>query len=137
MSLNSDCPGSPPPALLPYCRDLAEWPRSWRGDERDLAPGQNIVECFTPFLLHMTGSGLSKKTIQNHVDNLWILGGEIIRDLQETPKLRKKPINELIDTLLENDGPLLYHCDSDHQQNSFESTCRKLRRYRNGSLTGA
>jgi hypothetical protein len=107
------------------------------GDERDLAPGQNIVECFTPFLLHMTGSGLSKKTIQNHVDNLWILGGEIIRDLQETPKLRKKPINELIDTLLENDGPLLYHCDSDHQQNSFESTCRKLRRYRNGSLTGA
>lgn len=99
------------------------------GDERDLVPGQKIVEYFTPFLLHLAGSGLTKKTIQKHVDNLWVLGGEIVRDLQETPKLRKRPVNELIDALLENDGPLIYHGDSEEQQKSFESTCRKLRRY--------
>ena len=107
------------------------------GDDRDLVPGQKIVQCFTPFLLHLAGSGLTKKTVQKHIDNLWVLGGEIIRDLQETQKLRKKPIEELIDTLLENDGPLLYHCDSEEQQRSFASTCRKLRRYLNRSLTGA
>lgn len=107
------------------------------GDERDLGPGQQIVESFTPFLLHLAGCGLTKKTIQKHVDNLWILGGEIIRDLQETPKLRKKPANLLIVTLLENDGPLIYHCDSEEQQRSFESTCRKLRRYLIGSASGA
>ena len=75
---------------------------------------------------------MSKKTgspIQKHVDNLWLLGGEIIRDLQETSKLRKKPVSEIIGTLLENDGPRLYHCDSEEQQRSFESTCRKLRNY--------
>lgn len=99
------------------------------GDEQDLAPGQKLVEYFTPFLFHLAGSGLTKKTIQKHVDNVWVLGGEIIRDLQETPKLRKKPVNELIDALLEKDGPLIYHCDSEEQQRSFESTCRKLRRY--------
>ncbi len=135
--LNLDCPGSPPLSLLPYCRDLAEWPKSWMGDERDLAPGQKIVESFTPFLLHLTESGLTKKTIQKHVDNLWVLGGEIIRDLQETPKLRKNPMNELIAALLENDGPLIYHCDSEEQQRSFESTCRKLRRYLHQSHSGA
>jgi hypothetical protein len=129
MALNPDSPGLPPAKLTPYCRDLPEWPQSWMGDERDLMPGQKIVEYFTPFLLHLAGSGLTKKTIQKHVDNLWVLGGEIIRDLQETPKLRKKPINQLIDTLLEDDGPLIYHCDSEEQQRSFESTCRKLRRY--------
>lgn len=107
------------------------------GDERDLVPGQKIVEYVTPFLLHLAGSGLTKKTIQKHVDNLWIPGGEIIRDLQETPKLRKKPVNELIDALLENDGPLIYNCDSEEQQRSFESTCRKLRRYLNGPVSGA
>jgi len=107
------------------------------GDERDLVPGQEIVQCFTPFLLHLAGSGLAKKTVQKHVDNLWLLGGEIIRDLQETPKLRKKPVTEIIDTLLEKDGPLLHHCDSEQQQLSFESTCRKLRRYLNGSPPGA
>ena len=106
------------------------------GDERDLVPGQMIVLYFMPFLLHLAGSGLTKKTVQKHVDNLWILGGEIIRDLQETPKLRKKPVGELIDILLENDGPLLYHCDSEEQQRSFESTCRKLRRYLTEALTG-
>lgn len=107
------------------------------GDERDLVPGQQIVGYLTPFLLDLAGSGLSKKTIRKHIDNLWVLGGEIIRDLQETPKLRKKPLNKLIDHLLDNDGPLIYHCDSEEQQRSFESTCRKLRRYLNRSHTGA
>ena len=107
------------------------------GDDRDLVPGEKIVQCFTPFLLHLAGSGLTKKTVQKHIDNLWVLGGEIIRDLQETPKLRKKPVSEIVDTLLENDGPLLYHCDSEERQRSFASTCRKLRSYLNRSLTGA
>lgn len=107
------------------------------GDEQDLVPGQQIVQYITPFLLYLAESGLTKKTVQKHVDNLWVLGGEIIRDLQDTPKLRKKPMIEIIGTLLENDGPLLYHCDSEEQQRSFESTCRKLRRYLNGSLPGA
>ena len=105
------------------------------GDERDLLPGRKLVECDTPFLLHLAGSGLSKKTIQKHVDNLWVLGGEIIRDLQETPKLRRTPVHDLVDTVLENDGPLLYHCDSEEQQHSLESTCRKLRRFRAGMLS--
>ena len=106
------------------------------GDERDLAPGQQIVQYITPFLVHLSGSGLTKKTVQKHVDNLWVLGGEIIRDPQETSKLRKKPVSEIIATLLENNGPRLYHCDSEEHQRSFESTCRKLRRYLNGPLAG-
>ena len=135
MATKLNSRAAPLSALLPYCRDLAEWPQRWMGDERDLLPGQKLVECFTPFLLQLAGSGLSKKTIQKHVDNLWVLGGEIIRDLQETPKLRKTPMHELVDTVLENDGPLLYHCDSEEQQHSFESTCRKLRRFRAGMLS--
>ena len=35
-------------------------------------------------------SGLSKRTIQNHVDNMLAAqGGEIIRDVNETPSLEK------------------------------------------------
>ncbi len=121
---------------MPYCCDLPEWPESWMGDDRDLVPGQKLVEYFTPFLLHLAASGLTKKTIQKHVDNVWTLGGEIIRDLQETPKLRKKPVNEIVQALLENDGSLIYHCDSEQQQRSLESTCRKLHRYLTESLRG-
>jgi len=71
-----------------YCRGLAGWPRSWMGWEKDLPPGEELVACFRPFLEHLVSSDLSPKTIQRHVDNLWLLGGEIIRDLHHDPTLR-------------------------------------------------
>ncbi len=115
--------------LSVYCRDLDEWPRSWMGFEKDLPPGERMVAYFRPFLEHLVRLELSRKTIRKHVDNLWILGGEIIRDLNETPSLRKVPVEELVFNLLEEGGPLLYHGDSEEQQRSFESTCRKFRRF--------
>src|ERR1700751_6292041 len=75
--------------LAAYGPDLDEWPSSWRGEERDLIPGQKIVECFKPFLRHLLSLGLSRKTLRRHRDNLWILGGELIRDLHESPGLRR------------------------------------------------
>ena len=54
------------------------------GLEKDLPPGEKLVACFRPFLEELVGSDLSPKAIQKHVDNLWALGGEIIRDLNET-----------------------------------------------------
>ena len=69
--------------LSAYCRDLDEWPRSWMGFEKDLPPGERMVACFRPFLEHLVRLEPSHKTIRKHVDNLWILGGEIIRDLSE------------------------------------------------------
>lgn len=89
-----------------------------------------MVAYFRPFLENLVRMELSRKSIRKHVDNLWILGGEIIRDLNETPSLRKVPVEELVFNVLEEAGPLLYHGDSEEQQRSFESTCRKFRRFR-------
>ena len=116
------------PSLLErYCRGLDTWPRSWMGWEKDLPPGEQLVACFRPFLEDLVASDLSPKTIQKHVDNLWALGGEIIRDLNETPSLRRKTIEQLLDDRIDDDGgPLLYGVDSEEQQRSFDSTCRKL-----------
>jgi hypothetical protein len=115
--------------LAAYCKDLDDWPRSWMGFPKDLPPGEKMVACFRPFLEHLIHANLSRKTIRKHVDNLWILGGEIIRDLNETPSLRKVPVEDLVLDVLKEGGPLLYHCDSEEQLRSFESTCRKLRRF--------
>ena len=99
------------------------------GWEKDLPPGEHLVACFRPFFEHLASSDLSPKTIQKHVDNMWALGGEIIRDLNDTPSLRKVPIDRLLFDLIEDGGPLLYHGDSEEQQRSFDSTCRKFRRF--------
>jgi hypothetical protein len=39
------------------------------------------------------------------------------------------PVERLLSDLIEDGGPLLYHCDSEEQQRSFESTCRKFHRF--------
>ena len=56
------------------------------GVEEDLPSGEKLVGRFRPFLEELVTSGLSPKTIQKHVDNLWALGGEIIRNLHEDLK---------------------------------------------------
>ena len=64
-------------AASAYGRDLDNWPHSWMGMEKDLPPGEALVVCFRPFIEHLAASSLSPKTIRRHVDNLWLLGGEI------------------------------------------------------------
>jgi hypothetical protein len=118
------------PDLATYCPDLATWAASWCGEERDVIPGQQIVAVFTPFLLDLLAQGLSRKTRNLHRDNLWLLGGEIIRDINETPKLRKRPAQELIRQAIANDeGPLIHGGFSEQEQRSFDSTCKKLNRF--------
>ena len=80
-----------------YCRDLNSWPRSWMGEEKDILPGEKLVACFLPSLDALAASDLSPKTIQKHVDNLWALGGEIIRNLNETTSLRRNSIEDLLE----------------------------------------
>jgi hypothetical protein len=126
MKTNLYSPSLPPTELLPYCRDLQDWPERWMGEEKDLPAGRRIVECFTPFLLHLAASGLSKRTIQKHVDNLWILGGEIIRDLNEDSSLRKVTAEQLLRNVLHQEGGPLIHNGSEDEQRSFDSTCRKF-----------
>jgi hypothetical protein len=42
--------------------------------------------------------------------------------------LRKKPVERVLSGMIEYGGPLLYHGGED-QQRSFDSTCRKFRRF--------
>jgi hypothetical protein len=114
-----------------YCRDLNGWPRSWMGLEKDLPPGQQLVACFRPFLEELVASDLSPKTIHKHIDNLWALGGEIIRDLNETPSLRRKTIEQILNDRIDDEGgPLVYALESEESlQRSLDSTCRKLHRF--------
>src|SRR5713226_3471947 len=85
-----------------YCRDLTSWPRSWMGLEKDLPPGEQLVACFRPFLEYLVASDLSPKTIQKHVDNMWALGGEFIRDLNDDPALRKLSVEQHLFEMVED-----------------------------------
>jgi hypothetical protein len=103
------------------------------GLEKDLLPGDQLVALFRPFLEHLATSNLTPKTIQKHVDNMWVLGGEFITELHYTPSLRKAPVERVLNDMIRDGGPILHHGDSEEQQRSFESTCRKLWKFLNQS----
>ncbi len=103
------------------------------GLEKDVPPGEKLVACFRPFLEELVASDLSPKTIQKHVDNLWALGGEIIRDLHYDPSLRKRAADRLLRSAVHEYGGPAVHNGSEEAQRSFDPTCRKL----HGFLTQA
>ena len=104
------------------------------GEEKDLPPGRRLVEYFLPFLLHLTASGLSRKTVQSHIDNMWLLGGEIIRDVNEQPSLRKAAVEQLVGNAIDEYGGPRIHNGWEVEQRSFNSTCRKFHRFLSQSL---
>lgn len=120
------------PDLASYGADLVEWPNSWMGVEKDIPPGEQLIACFRPFLEQLVSSDLSRKTIRKHIGNLWVLGGELVRDMNETPKLRKLPAKDLLLKALDEEGGPLIHHGSEEEQRSFDSTCRKLFHFLSG-----
>ena len=99
------------------------------GLEKDLPPGEQLLAYLRPFIEHLASSTLSPQTIRRHVGNLWVLGGEIIRDLHDDPALRKVAADRLLRQVIHEDGGPLIHNGSEEAQRSFDSTCRKLHRF--------
>ena len=120
--------------LQSYCPDLDQWPRSWAYEARDIPYGLQMVECLKPFLREMLALPLSRTTLRRHRDNIWVLGGEVIRRVQMDSGLRRRPVEQVVLDLIGDDGgPLLSHGESETEQRCFDATCRKLSRFLTGS----
>jgi len=117
--------------LAAYCPDLDHWPASWRYEACDVAPGRQMVECFKPFLRHLRSLGLSRPTLRRHRDNLWLLGGALIGKLHEAPRLRQRPIIDVVRQAIDEEGgPLICHgATAEAEQRSFDATCRRFYRF--------
>lgn len=105
---------------------MAEWPSSWAGFPKDEAVGRDLTALMRPFFLQLVQHNFSAKTLRRHLDNLWLIGGEIIRDINDHPKLRKKPARTLLLNALAH-GEAVFIADlPEEQQRSLDATARKL-----------
>ena len=117
-------------SLAHYCPDLETWPNSWEIERGDVAIGQRIVEVLKPFLLDLLRHGLTDKTLARHRDHLWMLGGEVIARRHDDAKLCKRPVEDVLFDLIEEEGgPLIWPNITESKQNAFDATCRKLYRF--------
>jgi hypothetical protein len=60
---------------------------------------------------------------------LWLLGGEIIREVNMSGEYRCDPHEQLIKAIDCGEGPLCRHLDSQAEQEAFDATCRALYRF--------
>jgi len=124
--------------LRQACPDLDNWPRSWRYEQADLAVGQQIIQILTPFLLHLLDQGLARATVRRHRDNIWLLGGKLIRLRYEDDEVARQDVTVALQQLVDRDGgPLVCPRISESEQESLDATCRKLHRFMvDSSATG-
>jgi len=89
----------------------------------------------TPFLLHLLDR-LAKTTVRRHRDNLWLLGGELIRRRYDDDALARQDIQGALQQLVDDDrGPLMWPRITEPEQDSLDATCRKLKRFMRDSAT--
>ena len=116
--------------LRQACPDLDDWPRSWHVEPADIVVGDQIVQVFTPFLLHLLDQRLARATLRRHRDNLWALGGELIRCRYDDDDLAKRHVKDALRQLIEGDcGPLMWLRITESEQASLDATSRKLNRF--------
>jgi hypothetical protein len=105
---------------------MEKWPEEWAIEASDHEVGRAFVETLVPFVRHLHESGLSPSAIRRHMNELGILGSELIRDRHmESPPGALPPLSKLVD---DEGGPLLHHMDEQWQR-SFDATCRALNRF--------
>jgi len=106
--------------------DFHRWPKSWEGLPEDVPYGEGLIEIYKPFVEDLL-SRYSKSTVNRHLTNLWLLGGELIRSINMDSEDREKtPMELLLDNIDETGGPYCRHLDSEEQMRAYETTCRKL-----------
>jgi len=109
--------------------DFAEWPERWMCLQEDVAYGKGHLPIMHAFTVHLISKGLTRKTIRRHMDNLWLLGGEIIRRVHNEGGYNTPPKKKLMESIGSDGGTYCRHIDSEPALTSYDSTCRKFYRF--------
>ncbi len=115
--------------LLSLCKDIDQWPQSWAGFPEDVAVGKTLLAIFKDFLNQQIANGRAKSTIKRHADYLWVLGGEIIREVcneedHDSGSLSGKAL--LLHHIDEEGGPYWRDASDEQELNAYDSVCRML-----------
>ena len=111
------------------CPDFTEWPKRWMVIDKDIPYGRGLIEAMRSFVERLIASGLKEKTIKKHIDNLWLLGGEIIRNVSLDDEYTTPPVKKLKQQVGLDGGPYCRHLETESELRAFDATCRKLHKF--------
>lgn len=104
------------------------------GIDEDLAYGRRLLPYFSGFLQTLHAGGMSRKTFAQYRDNLWLLGGTIVREVSLYEEYQNDPLEKLIEAVAD-DGILPDHHDgmSEAELRAFERMCRRFEKFLSAS----
>ena len=113
--------------LLQYCKDIENWPARWEITKQDLVVGQPIRDQLKLFLINCIEKGRSKRTVKMYSDYLWVLGGELIRRLNEDESERVLSAKDLILKHIDSlGGPYWRHARDEFEHAQYDFVCRQF-----------
>jgi hypothetical protein len=89
----------PPKNIKELVLDLDKWPGSWMGTEKDLRYGKELLPFMEKFIHYLMTQGLSRKTLKEYVDWIWLLGGGIIKEVSICREYKKNPAKKLMEAV--------------------------------------
>ena len=100
------------------------------GIGEDLAYGRKLLPYFSGFLQALHAEGMSIKTFAQYRDNLWLLGGTIVREVSLYEEYQDDPLAKLAESVVD-DGILPDHYDQMTQAElrAFEHMCHRFEKY--------
>lgn len=112
--------------------DLYKWPRSWMGSKKDFEYGKKLLPFMEEFINHLMGQNLSRKTLKEYIDYLWLLGGTIIKDVCIYKGYKTEPLEKLMEAI-EGHGclPEGYENMTARELASFKRMCSKFEEFLN------
>lgn len=110
-------------------RIIKAWPKSWAGAKADEVFGEKLLVELRPFVASLVAKGYAKRTLDRHLENLFLMGGEIIREVSSNEEYAADPGEVLRNSVDEEGGPLCQHLYTEEQQQAYDATCRRLHKF--------
>lgn len=108
---------------------MEDWPKSWAGTHEDEPVGRRLVAVFHRFMIHLQQQELAAGTLRRHLDNLWLIGGQIIERANDNPSVRDKSAQALLlEAIQAGEAPLVDDLTQE-QQAALDATARKLLKF--------
>jgi|SRR3972149_5208343 len=110
--------------------DFEKWPDSWKGTEKDLGYGKKLLPFMEKFIHYLKAQGLSRKTLKEYVDCVWLLGGQIVKEVSIYREYKMDPAKKLLETV-EGGGclPEAHEVMSKTELESFARMCGKFEEF--------
>jgi hypothetical protein len=96
----------------------------------DIGYGERLLTIFEPFVENLITKKLDRKAFERHIDNLWLLGGELIRLINQDEDNRdSEPLELIMENIRHDGGPHCRHLQTENEIKSFDLTCGKLYKF--------